>query len=75
MSGDAPAPAEDSAPLPRSAAASDAVEAALAKALTEASSAGRWDVVAQLVRELLHAGRHGRGNVVPLDSKTRRRGA
>jgi hypothetical protein len=40
--------------LPRSAAASEpnAVEMALARALTEASAAGRFDVVVQLAREL-----------------------
>jgi hypothetical protein len=39
--------------LPRSAAAlkPDAVEVALARALTEASVAGRFDIVAQLARE------------------------
>ena len=60
--------------LPRSAAASDPVAAALAKALEEASAVGRFDVVAQLAREL-EARRLGRsGNVVNLDAK-RRRGA
>jgi hypothetical protein len=54
--------------------APDAIEQALAKALTEAAGAGRFDVVAQLAREL-EARRHARaGNVVALDPKTRRRG-
>jgi hypothetical protein len=48
----APNDAGSSPVLPRSAAASDPVEAALAKALSEASAAGRFDVVAQLAREL-----------------------
>ena len=43
----------------------DLVEAALARALTDASSAGRWDVVAQLGREL-EARRLAGSNVVPL---------
>jgi len=52
---------------PRSAAASmDAIEAALADALAGATEAGRWDVVAQLAREL-EARRLARaGNVVVL---------
>jgi hypothetical protein len=51
----------------------DPVEDALAKALTEASMAGRFDVVTQLAREL-EARRLARttGNVV--DIGTRRRG-
>jgi hypothetical protein len=47
----------------------DPVEAALAKALSDASSAGAWDVVAQLAREL-EARRTARaGNVVDLGSR------
>jgi hypothetical protein len=50
----------------------DAVEAALAKALTAASAAGRFDVVAQLAREL-EARRTARaGNVVAFDRAKRR---
>jgi hypothetical protein len=61
--------------LPPPAAASDPVEAALAKALQEASAAGRFDVVAQLAGEL-QARREARAGakVVPLDAK-RLRGA
>jgi hypothetical protein len=52
----------------------DVVEAALAKALEGATIAGRFDVVAQLAREL-EARRLARmGNVVALQGKTRRRG-
>jgi hypothetical protein len=47
----------------------DFVEAALAKALDEAASAGRFDIVAQLAKEL-EARRIARpGNVVPLVRK------
>jgi hypothetical protein len=50
----------------------DAVEVALAKALGEASAAGRFDVVAQLAQEL-EARRVARSasNVVPLDARRR----
>jgi hypothetical protein len=47
------------------------VDHALAFALTEATKAGRWDVVAQLAREL-EARRLAGSNVVTLD--TRRQG-
>jgi hypothetical protein len=51
----------------------DAVAAALARGLAEASAAGRWDVVAQLAREL-EARRTARaGNVVLLESQRRMR--
>jgi hypothetical protein len=51
----------------------DAVEMALAKAVTEASAAGRFDVVAQLAREL-EARRLARaGNVVELATGRGRR--
>jgi len=47
----------------------DAIETALADALTKAVTAGRFDVVAQLVREL-EARRQARaGNVVPFYAK------
>ena len=59
-----PAPAE-----------ADAVEAALAKALEGATAAGRWDVVAQLARELEARRLSRMRNVVALDPKTRLRGA
>ena len=53
----------------------DAVEAALAKALADAATAGRFDVVAQLAREL-EARRLSRAkNVVLLDAVRRRGGA
>jgi len=64
---------DESAARPRSAAASDPVEAALAKALTEASEAGRFDVVALLAGEL-RARRLARGSVVTLDARRRQRG-
>jgi hypothetical protein len=51
----------------------DGVESALAKALDAAATAGRFDVVAQLAREL-EARRLARaGNVVPLDPAKRGR--
>ncbi len=55
--------------LPRSAAPSDPIEQALTKALTEASAAGRFDVVAQLARELeaRRLASAGGGKVVPID--------
>jgi hypothetical protein len=60
--------------LPRPAAASDPVEAALADALTKASAAGRFDVVAQLAREL-EARRTARAGVVVLaEARERRKG-
>jgi hypothetical protein len=53
---------------------SDGVEPALARALAQAAEAGRFDVVAQLAKEL-EARRLGRmGNVVALPTKTRQRG-
>jgi hypothetical protein len=53
----------------------DAVEGALAMALTEATKAGKWDVVSQLAREL-EARRVARsdGKVVALDPARSRRG-
>jgi hypothetical protein len=49
------------------------VEEALARALREASVAGRWDVVAQLAREL-EARRDAKpGNVVSLADRARKR--
>jgi hypothetical protein len=48
------------------------VESALASALAEAASAGRFDVVAQLAREL-EARRLARmGNVIPMHGRGRR---
>jgi hypothetical protein len=62
-----PTSADERNVLPRSAAALDPVETALTKALTEASAAGRFDVVAQLAKEL-EARRLARaGNVVSLE--------
>jgi hypothetical protein len=53
----------------------DPVEAAVAKAIADAATAGRFDVVAQLAREL-EARRLARaGNVVLLDAGRRRGGA
>ena len=45
---------------------SEAVEDALAKALEGATTAGRWDVVAQLARELEARRAHRASNVVQL---------
>jgi hypothetical protein len=52
----------------------DAVEVALAKALEGATAAGRFDVVAQLAREL-EARRLVQGGIVFLDTRRRQRGA
>lgn len=61
-------------PKPESTSVVDAVEAALAVALVEATAAERWDVVAQLAREL-EARRFARAaNVVMLDVERRREG-
>jgi hypothetical protein len=52
----------------------DAIEMAIADALTKATAAGRFDVVAQLAREL-EARRHAAaGKVISLDAKRRQRG-
>ena len=51
----------------------DPVEAALALALTEAAKAGRFDVVAQLARELEARRLAGTQNVVSFDAKRGRR--
>ncbi|MCL2777971.1 MAG: hypothetical protein FWD73_08200 [Polyangiaceae bacterium] len=48
---------------------SDAIEVALAEALTGATQAQRWDIVAQLARELEARRLVQAGNVVSLDSK------
>jgi hypothetical protein len=50
----------------------DLVEEALARALDRASEAGRFDVVAQLARELEARRLVRPTNVVPLDPHTRR---
>ncbi len=55
--------------LPRSAAASDLVEAALARALDRASEASRFDVVAQLAKELESRRLARTPNVVRLDDQ------
>ena len=52
--------------------APDAVEAALADALTKAAAAGRFDVVGQLAREL-EARRAPRAGIVDLARERRRR--
>jgi hypothetical protein len=57
-----------------SGASSDDVEATLARAIGEASAAGRFDVVALLAGEL-QARRLALGGVVALDAKRRPRGA
>lgn len=51
----------------------DPVEASLAGALDRASAAGRWDVVAQLARELEARRLASTPNVVSLDAAERRR--
>jgi hypothetical protein len=48
------------------------VEEALVKAIGEASAAGRWDVVAQLAREL-EARRSARADVIDLAARRRLR--
>ena len=58
---------------PRSAAASDAVEDALARALEGATTAGRWDVVGQLARELEARRLAHDGNVVSIERNSRKR--
>jgi hypothetical protein len=60
-----------SAPQPPPA---DAVEGALAEALARATAADRWDVVAQLARELEARRTALAGNVVRLDLKRLRPG-
>jgi hypothetical protein len=50
----------------------DPVESALSTALTEAAAAGRFDVVAQLARELEARRKATYADVIPL--ATRRRG-
>jgi hypothetical protein len=65
--------AGESTALPRSAAASDAVEEALARAVTLASAAGRFDVVAQLARELEARRLAQAGNVVTLSEQRARK--
>lgn len=53
--------------------AGDPVEAALADALTKASAAGQWDVVARIAAEL-QARREARARVVQLDVERSKRG-
>jgi hypothetical protein len=65
--------AESFGALPRNATASDPVEDALARALSEASAAGRFDVVAQVAKELEARRLAQEPNVVSLAG--RRRGA
>ena len=66
---DAKRPEVSASPSP----VADAVEAALVEAIRGATTAGRWDVVAQLAREL-EARRLARaaGNVVSLGVPSRR---
>jgi hypothetical protein len=61
-------------PLGHTLGRSDEVETALAKALAQAATAGRFDVVAQLAKELEARRLAGMGNVVALTSKTRQQG-
>jgi hypothetical protein len=62
------------APLGHTLGRSDEVETTLAKALAQAAAAGRFDVVAQLAKELEARRLAGTGNVVALTAKTRQRG-
>jgi len=48
------------------------VEDAIARALSDAASAGRWDVVAALARELEARRVASAGNIVKLESGNRR---
>jgi hypothetical protein len=57
---------------PRSAAAPDSVEDALAVALAQASAAGRFDVVALLARELEARRLASAGNVVRIAEHSKR---
>jgi hypothetical protein len=57
------------------AASKDTVEAAIATALVEAATAGRFDVVAQLARELEARRLSRAGNVVRLDAGRHKGGA
>ena len=50
----------------------DAIEIALANALTEAAAAGRFDVVGQLAKELESRRLARASNVVALDAQQRR---
>jgi hypothetical protein len=52
--------------------AADVVETALADALTKASAAGQWEVVATLAREL-QARREARAGTITLDAERKRR--
>lgn len=60
------------APNTQRVAQADPVEEALAAALAEASTVGRWDVVGHLAREL-EARRSARSEVIDLDRERRRR--
>ena len=53
--------------------AADPVEAALCRALEAAATAGRFDVVSQLAKELEARRLAGAGNVVALEPRRQRR--
>jgi hypothetical protein len=55
-------------------ASEDVVEAALARAIERATAAGRWDVVAQLAKELEARRLHQTGKVVHLTKRAARGG-
>jgi hypothetical protein len=65
---------ETSRAKPEPASAADAVEIALAVALTEATAAHRWEVVVQLARELEARRLAHAANVIILDPRRRRDG-
>lgn len=67
--------AEQSSASADSSASTDALENALAVALERASAAGRWDVVAQLARELEARRLAGSPSVVVLEGARAKRGA
>ncbi len=65
------------APIPSTTSQTDVaadIERALVRALDAAATAGRFDIVAQLARELEARRLACLGNVVALDSRSRRRG-
>jgi hypothetical protein len=51
------------------------MEVALAEAIRRASTAGQWDIVAQLAKELDARRRARSGNIVPIIGRRPNRGA
>ncbi len=66
----APVPGHIEPPKSKKWEPADAVEAALAGALEEASKAGKWDVVAQLGQELAARRSARASNIVPIRRKS-----